>query len=222
MIPRPDVSREQGRFGSRSPRDSLVPMALVFYAGVLALAVGWSVASGDALLFASSEERIHPLRDLTCGLLAGLAVIWVSWELTERTRWGSVLADQLAQALGARSLRDCALLALASGVAEEALFRGALQPRLGLVASSLVFGLAHFVPRRGLWPWALFAIATGILLGLLFEWTGNLIAPVTAHASINAVNLWLLASRSRVSGTRDQESSSDGSSSSRSSSTRIR
>ncbi len=39
-------------------------------------------------------------------------------------------------------------------------------------------------------------IAAGLLLGGLFEWSGNLVAPVVAHAGINAVNLRLLAARS--------------------------
>ncbi len=33
------------------------------------------------------------------------------------------------------------------------------------------------------------------LLGWLFDTTGNLVAPVVAHTTINAVNLWLLSNR---------------------------
>ena len=105
------------------------------------------------------------------------------------------LARALGRLLGRLSLAQCVLLAAVSGVAEEAFFRGVLQPRIGLLAAALVFGLAHFVPRRELAPWALFAFAAGLLLGILFESTGNLVAPVVAHASINAVNLWLLSER---------------------------
>ena len=86
-------------------------------------------------------------------------------------------------------------LALASGVAEEAFFRGALQPHVGLVAASLIFGVVHFVPRREFLPWTVFAVAAGFLLGWLFDTTGNLVAPVVAHTTINAVNLWLLSNR---------------------------
>jgi membrane protease YdiL (CAAX protease family) len=78
-------------------------------------------------------------------------------------------------------------------VAEEAFFRGALQPHVGLVAASLIFGLAHFAPRRDLLPWTAFSLGAGLLLGGLFEMTGNLLAPVAAHALINAVNLRFLS-----------------------------
>jgi hypothetical protein len=109
---------------------------------------------------------------------------------------GETLAAALAGVLGRRSVVECVVLALASGIAEEAFFRGALQPHVGLVAASVIFGAVHFVPRREFLPWTAFAIAAGFLLGWLFEHSGNLVAPVVAHATINAVNLWLLSNRS--------------------------
>ena len=77
-------------------------------------------------------------------------------------------------------------------MAEEAFFRGALQPAAGWLLASLIFGAVHFVPRREFLPWTGFAILAGLLFGALFEATGNLVAPVVAHMLVNAVNLrWL-------------------------------
>ena len=61
--------------------------------------------------------------------------------------------------------------------------------------ASLVFGLAHFAPNRELLPWTGFAIVAGLLFGVLFWWTGNLIAPVVAHVVVNGINLPLLVNR---------------------------
>ena len=122
-------------------------------------------------------------------------MILVSQQLTRRTRWGERMGRFLGKLLGRLDWRRCLLLAVVSGIAEEALFRGALQPRVGLVAASLLFGLAHFVPRRELLPWTLMSIAAGFLLGWLFDTTGNLVAPVVAHAGINAVNLRFVSQR---------------------------
>ena len=83
-------------------------------------------------------------------------------------------------------------MAVASGFSEELLFRGALQPRVGLLVASVLFGAVHFVPRRQLLPWTGFAIAVGLLFGWMFETTGNLVAPVVAHCVVNGVNLPLL------------------------------
>jgi len=122
-------------------------------------------------------------------------VILLSDQLTRHTGAGERLARALAAALGALPLSRCIGLALMSGIAEEALFRGVLQPRVGLVVASLLFGLAHFVPRRELLPWSAFAVLAGLLFGRLFDATGNLLAPTLAHVLINAVNLRLLSQR---------------------------
>jgi membrane protease YdiL (CAAX protease family) len=170
-----------------------VRLASLFYGGMAALALLWRgpLVAGP-VFFASDQAAAEGVRwgpDLGAGLVSAVAVIVLSRELTRRTRFGDVLARSLAHAIGPLTRVQIALLALLSGCAEELLFRGALQPHLGLLPTSLVFGLAHFVPRRELAPWALFSVAAGLLLGGLFEWTGNLLAPIAAHIGINAVNL---------------------------------
>ena len=75
-------------------------------------------------------------------------------------------------------------------VVEEGLFRGVLyqfgrdrgRPRLALVGTSVLFGLAHANAAAFL-PLALI----GALLGRLYERTGNLLACILAHALFNLV-----------------------------------
>jgi hypothetical protein len=175
-----------------------VRLAAWFYAALLAVAVVWALLAGRPLFFASPQaarEGIDPARDLAVGLLAAGVVILLSDCITRSTRWGEALARELAALLGRPGIGHCVLLALLSGVGEEAFFRGAVQPATGLVGASLLFGLAHFVPRRALLPWTGFTIAAGFLLGILFDATGNLLAPIVAHATINAVNLRILTTR---------------------------
>ena len=57
-----------------------------------------------------------------------------------------------------------AIVALASGTAEEILFRGALQPRFGLLLTALTFGVIHLQYGTG---WSLLNVgAIGLVLGL--------------------------------------------------------
>ena len=174
----------------------LVRLALGFYGGLLGVALVWAWLAERPLLFASAEAAqrgIRPLRDAAAGAAVGLAIVLLSGWFTRATRTGDRLARALARLIGRRSLGECVALALVSGVGEEAFFRGALQPKLGLVATSLLFALAHFAPRRDLLPWTAFSLAAGFALGWLFEATGNLVAPVVAHAVVNAINLRLLS-----------------------------
>lgn len=82
------------------------------------------------------------------------------------------------------------VLGIASAVGEEVLFRGGLQPWLGLPATSVIFGALHLLPplRRN-WPWSVFATVLGFALGWAYQRTGSLLGPIVAHALINAVNL---------------------------------
>ena len=180
--------------GSRIP---LVPLALAFYAVMAAAAVVWRLLSdGQAPFFAASDAVLPAggqlLRHALLGLLAGGALLVSSRLWIRYTRMGRTVAECLAEILGPLSGAQVVILALASGLGEEAFFRGALQPRVGLVLASILFGLVHLVPRRDLAPWAGFAALAGVLLGALFDYTGNLLAPAIAHVLINAVNLrWL-------------------------------
>lgn len=177
------------------PAHRLVRLALVFYGLLLATALLWRWLGGGPLGFASdgaAARGASPLRDAAAGLAAAFVLIVLSRLWSARTRAGAALSQALAAAVAGLSTGQIGVLALASGIAEEAFFRGALQPVVGLLAASLLFGLAHLAPRRELWAWAPASALAGLALGALFEATGNLLAPALAHAAVNAVNLrWL-------------------------------
>ncbi len=124
---------------TESQPQGIVRAALIFYAGMLVLALVIAAASRHSLLFASPEAALagvdwalHPLY----GALTAAGVVAASAGITAATRWGDALARSLGEVLGPLSWRHCLVLAAASGVAEELLFRGALQPLLGYVAAS--------------------------------------------------------------------------------------
>jgi membrane protease YdiL (CAAX protease family) len=176
-----------------------VNAALLFYAAMAAAAWVWRTGlGGESLLYASAEGAERGLRlgvDAGCGVVVAAGLIGASRYLTRRTEAGRALAVELARLLGGLRIWQIVLLALASGLGEELFFRGALQPRVGLVLASLVFGLFHLLPSWPLALWSLFAAVAGLLLGLLFDGTGNLLAPVVAHVLVNAINLRWLALR---------------------------
>lgn len=83
---------------------------------------------------------------------------------------------------------DIVVLATIAGFSEELLFRGMLQPRMGLVASSLLFGLLHG-PDVKLWPFALWAAAVGAGFGLVYRETENMAIPMLVHAFYDGLAL---------------------------------
>lgn len=79
-------------------------------------------------------------------------------------------------------------LSAAAGIGEELLFRGALQPELGLVLASVLFGLVH-IGAADMVAFGVWVAAVGALLGWLASATGGLLAPMTAHAVYDALAL---------------------------------
>ncbi|MEO8744003.1 MAG: CPBP family intramembrane glutamic endopeptidase [Candidatus Dormiibacterota bacterium] len=77
-----------------------------------------------------------------------------------------------------------AAIALAPGICEEVLFRGALQPRLGLIATALLFASIHTQYGFSLDTLSVFVIALG--LGLIRKFTNTTTSSV-CHITYNLV-----------------------------------
>lgn len=87
---------------------------------------------------------------------------------------------------------------LLNSPAEELLFRGVVQGLFrraygvvpGILAASLVFGLIHYVALAGEGSAAAYvgiAVASGVLLGAVYEYTGNLLVPIVVHGAWNTL-----------------------------------
>ena len=174
-------------------------LVLSFYGLMAAAAVVWRLAvDGVMPWFEHPTEQVLPIAwRVASGVVAGLLLVWASREFTARSEAGRVLASELGRLVGPLGAGRTCALAAASGLGEELLFRGALQPRVGWLGATLLFAAAHFVPTRRLRSWALFALLAGAVFGALFAWSGDLLAPVLAHALVNGLNLRWLGRRQR-------------------------
>ena len=139
----------------------------------------------------------RPLRELGLGLVAGVLA------------WGGVLLTVIVVAAVAMALGEDGfvseppseiivwmvelgigtrlLISLSAGVAEELFFRGYLQPRLGILPSTLFFVAAHAGYGR---PFMLLGVCLlSLLYGLLSRWRGNIWAAISAHFLFDALQL---------------------------------
>ncbi len=136
-----------------------------------------------------------PLRDLAIGVGIGLVVVLATRLTSPVFDFARRMEDSLVSVVGPISLKTCFVLALASSVGEEFLFRGVVQPELGLVLTSVLFAAVHVPMDRDLLPWPIFAFAIGIIVGSLYDRLGSLPAPIAVHFTINFLNLHWLARR---------------------------
>jgi membrane protease YdiL (CAAX protease family) len=138
------------------------------------------------------------------GVLVTLPLLAVFYWLVHSSRSTvQQLRRQVESLIGemfpAASVAQFALIALLAGAGEELLFRGVMQsllsqwttPLIGLILTSLLFGLAHALSKL------YFVLAT--LIGLCFGWLvlryHDLIAPMVAHSLYDFIALVYISQR---------------------------
>lgn len=177
----------------RAPRLSRSGLVLGIYAGLALLAVGLGALRGHALV-ALLPGRTPPgwaslVEHLGLGAAFALLVVFLSRVAAHRFEWARVLEREFLGLLGPLTGGEIVLVAAASSVGEELLFRGALLPALGPWLSSALFALPHIGPGVRFLPWTASSFVVGLAFAALFLHTGDLAAPVVAHFLINLLNL---------------------------------
>jgi membrane protease YdiL (CAAX protease family) len=129
------------------------------------------------------------LSSLGLGVCIAAVTIATTPAVVRRATWAQSLIRALRPAVHGAGGGTLVLLAAASALGEELLFRGLLVPIVGVVVSSVLFGCLHHIRGEARWWWMGWAGLMGLLFALVFVVTGNLAGPVFAHLAINAVNL---------------------------------
>ena len=163
-----------------------------FYGAVLLVGFFWHALSEDT----NDVWRVDPSQSWTTllwtpmvGVAFGLVIVQLFRALESRMAWLPELHREFRSLFGRPSMAELVLLAAASALGEEILFRGAMLDAWGIWISSLVFALLHIPPRLSLWPWTVSSLLLGVALAELTVLTGNLGAAVAAHFVINLQNL---------------------------------
>lgn len=172
----------------------LLRAALAFYGAMAVCALVWGQLGHNATLlwWPGRTSWLLAAFGLLTGTMVGLLAVGLS-RLMMRFRWAQQFGVWVASLLGPLSWSEAALLAGTSSVAEELLFRGAVQASWGIGIASLLFALAHFPVQWSLWPWTVSAGLMGLVFGAGTRLTGNLAFAITAHFVVNLLNLRYLS-----------------------------
>ncbi len=189
-----------------SPRPPMSRASLVLglYGGMALGSVVLSAGRGDPDLYRLSTDQhgIWLVLSPAVGIMVGLAFVALTRIAVVRFAWAQHLTQSFHDVLGPLGTRDIIILAAASSVGEEFLFRGALQPWIGIVPQAVLFALLHVGPGKKFVPWTASALGMGLAFGLISDATGNLGGAIAAHFTINFLNLrYIVAAReSGISG----------------------
>jgi membrane protease YdiL (CAAX protease family) len=201
---------EDGSVAQMAANITVLPVGIL-----VAVAVWFQVnrrlyQSPISLAAAFGFNRKNTGRCLLLGLATGLGLVLIAMALAlmssvliqafgdqvEPQKLVKLIAEESAKQENIGPLIFFVVMAVAvAPVAEEILFRGILYPaikqigypRVAAIGTALLFALFHVNLLT-------FASLTVVALGLiaLYEFTDNLLAPITAHAVFNASNLIML------------------------------
>jgi uncharacterized protein len=177
-------------------RGRRVALLVGAYAAVGAAAAGVSLALGYEPLTCEAwlGTRGMPavLVSAGLGIVLGAVTVAASRLMVRRAAWARALHAALRPAVHRAGTGGLIAVAVASAVGEELLFRGLLVQLLGVVVSSVVFGVLHQIRGPARWAWMGWATVMGLLFGSVFAGTGSLAGPIVAHALVNGANLRFL------------------------------
>lgn len=169
------------------------------HALLVAFLAVWWIATGRPAL--REYFNIQPGRTGQA-VLIGLAVGLAGWIFTLLvavaiaailSAAGLVEAPQPSPVIGfmaALPIWKKAMLVLSAMTVEEAFFRAWLQKRIGLIASTTLFALAHFTLGQ---PLLLIGVAViSLVIGFTFYRTKNVLPGVVAHGVFDAVQLFVI------------------------------
>jgi membrane protease YdiL (CAAX protease family) len=160
------------------------------YSSMALVALVLAAGRGDPDLYRfAAEPHWLLLAGPVVGIAVGVGVVGLTRLATRHFAWARHLHTSFHDLLGPLTGREIVILALASSIGEELLFRGALLPWLGPWWQAVVFALLHVGPGRRFLPWTASALVLGAGFGWLAVWTTNLGAPIAAHFTINFLNL---------------------------------
>ncbi len=181
---------------------------LAVCAFAIALAFVINAAFGDRALTTVLVEGQPIAAQIGWGIAFGLAISVPSVVVVFFVPLFSPLRRQLLDLVSRVDLHafNPLWISLCAGIGEELLFRGAIQPVVGVWWASVIFTLAHF--RSGQfhsmnWQKLIYAASVfiaGLFLGYVFLEIG-LIAAMVTHATVDVVSLFTAQRLLRVSPT---------------------
>lgn len=177
-----------------APSDLLKPALLL---GLGMIGLGLLIST----LTKSATRAWYPFNaaiwgEIILGLVVGLGGAALMSLLSQRLKSLQAIREKLISFLAVEDIRlhHALILGLLAGLPEEILFRGAIQPLLGLPLTALIFGALHTISRA----YFIYAGIAGLILGALALWRGDLWSATAAHAVYDAAIFLMLARYARA------------------------
>lgn len=190
---------EAAGIGSETPTAQAVETATNFL-GLAVLPLAYLAWRGDRSLVGFGRPNLRAVGVTAVGIIA--LVAFMQTGETVLTALGYQPATNEAVQTGQETPRlflyYIPVVLLLNSPAEELLFRGVVQGLLrraygvvpGILGASAIFGLVHYtalVAAGSAGAYVVLAIGSGLILGVVYEYTENLLVPILVHAAWNVL-----------------------------------
>jgi membrane protease YdiL (CAAX protease family) len=170
------------------------------HAILITFMIGWWLATGRPRLREYLNIQRQPAADV---VMTGVAVGVGGWIFTLSTAIGiamilkglGLVPEQpeppaMIGWMAALPIWKKAVIVLSAMTVEELFFRSWLQKRVGLIASTLLFALAHFTYGSPLFLVGVTIIS--LVIGITFYRTKNVVPGIIAHGVFDAIQLFVI------------------------------
>jgi hypothetical protein len=145
---------------------------------------------------------------LVIGLAFGIITANAGWQIVElpRLKKTKIFFSEIIRPLKLNTF-EIVIISICAGIGEELFFRGAVQPMLGIWATSVLFVLLHGYLNPFNLPLTYYGIYMVLVIGVLGLFTENvgIITAIIAHALIDYILLQKLSHAELPDNTSDSE-----------------
>jgi membrane protease YdiL (CAAX protease family) len=160
--------------------------------------LGWGIMGyfGPASLRDSLQKGSNLQMQLGIGLVLGVIIGFLAWTLVS-VPFFSKTRDFFTGIIGPLELSwtEIIIISCCAGIGEEILFRGGIQPHLGLLWTSILFVALHGYINPFNLQMTVYGVFMILAIGLI-GWSAveyGLIAAIVAHTVIDVILLYLLS-----------------------------
>ena len=135
-------------------------------------------------------SELNPMDFLWCALaiICSLVLVLLFLKVVPREM---VVDENVKELARTYSVKFMFFYFIPNAFYEELIFRGALQPVIGLIPAALLFTAVHVSYYKK--PVLLIDVfIQGILLGLLYHLTGSVWITTIAHTAVNTIQMWMI------------------------------
>lgn len=168
----------------RASRELFMRMGLLTLLVPLVIVAIFYYFNATAFMIPVVIGKVNVWIQLGAGVAGGFLLSGITWLMGKWKYLNDVNFDfTLRLGIFNFSLQEILFLSFCAGVGEEIVFRGMIQPWLGILTTSFMFIALHGYMSYSSWPKVIFGLilfSVGTILGILGEYIG-LLAAIVAH-----------------------------------------